>query len=573
MSEIQEFESSPVKPERLEPGRYFASSYAGEHVAGTEFVIGALFVAWGISTSDILWGLLWGNLLAVVTWRFICAPIAVETRLTLYAYLARIGGPGIIPLYSVVNGVLFCVLAGAMITVSASAVRIPFNIPPQVHWYPSDMSFVLIALLVGAVVVSVAIKGFKRVALFAQICSPWMVLMFIAGALSMLPVLIANTPGTDGLAPLDVLSRAADTHIWRGDGTEIGMWHVAAFAWICNLAMHGGLSDMTVLRFAKKSSYGWYSALGMYIGHYIAWVCAGVMGAGAALMLKTSITELDAGEVAFQALGAAGIMTVIIAGWTTSNPTIYRAGLAFHSLNPRWNRALVTGVTGVVTTIIACFPFVFSQLMNFVGIMGLVLAPIGAVMVAEHWLFPRLGLTRYWTTYSDKKTNWAAVTAWITSLILAVTLERLGLHLYFLLIPIWLFATTFYIALASFMGARDDYAEKVSAYEQSEVSRREYERLYLLEADRRIHSAASTGTPKLIVSRFLAVVSLLACGGMSIAVFVSGNLAQFQLWLLAPSLLYLVSATIWALEKNKLESSESGPDFSPACTGLRPCRY
>ena len=136
MSDVQEFEVTPVQPQRLEPARYFAASYAGEHVAGTEFVIGAMFVVWGVGTADILWGLLWGNLLAVLTWGLVCAPIAVQTRLTLYAYLGRIGGPGFIKLYSVVNGILFCILAGAMITVSASAVRILFNIPSQTRWVP-----------------------------------------------------------------------------------------------------------------------------------------------------------------------------------------------------------------------------------------------------------------------------------------------------------------------------------------------------------------------------------------------------------------------------------------------------
>ena len=77
----QEFEKTPVTPGQLQPARYFAASYAGEHVAGTEFVIGAMFVAWGVPTMDILWGLLWGNLLAVLTWGLVCAPIATDTRL------------------------------------------------------------------------------------------------------------------------------------------------------------------------------------------------------------------------------------------------------------------------------------------------------------------------------------------------------------------------------------------------------------------------------------------------------------------------------------------------------------
>ena len=38
--------------------------------------------------------------------------------------------------------------------------------------------------------------------------------------------------------------------------------------------MHGSLGDMTLLRFAKSPRYGYFSALGMFIGHYMAWVKA-----------------------------------------------------------------------------------------------------------------------------------------------------------------------------------------------------------------------------------------------------------------------------------------------------------
>ena len=90
MAVAQEFETTAVSPQQLQEARKFAASYAGEHVAGTEFVIGALFVAWGVSTHDILYGLLLGNLMAVLTWGLVTAPIATDTRLTLYAYLEKI---------------------------------------------------------------------------------------------------------------------------------------------------------------------------------------------------------------------------------------------------------------------------------------------------------------------------------------------------------------------------------------------------------------------------------------------------------------------------------------------------
>ncbi len=187
-----EFDRSPVTANRLLSARHFAASYAGEHVAGTEFVIGAMFVAWGVSTSAVIGGLILGNLLAVLSWALVCAPIATDTRLTLYAYLEKIAGKGIIRIYSVINGIFFCVLGGAMITVSASAVRILFDIPAQVNWYPTSMAFVAVALLVGAVVVTIAVRGFAVVARFAEVCAPWMILMFAAGALAMWPVLSAQ---------------------------------------------------------------------------------------------------------------------------------------------------------------------------------------------------------------------------------------------------------------------------------------------------------------------------------------------------------------------------------------------
>ena len=85
-------EQLPVANNKLHGWKHFAGLYAGEHVAATEFVIGATFVALGASTIDILLGLLIGNLLAMCSWWLITAPIAVETRLSLYNYLNKIAG-------------------------------------------------------------------------------------------------------------------------------------------------------------------------------------------------------------------------------------------------------------------------------------------------------------------------------------------------------------------------------------------------------------------------------------------------------------------------------------------------
>ena len=80
---INEYEREPVPESKLKGLKSFVGMYAGEHTAGTEFVIGPLFVVHGVSAPDLFLGLLVGNVLAVLSWAFLCAPIAVKARLTL----------------------------------------------------------------------------------------------------------------------------------------------------------------------------------------------------------------------------------------------------------------------------------------------------------------------------------------------------------------------------------------------------------------------------------------------------------------------------------------------------------
>jgi len=578
---LYEFEREPVSQNKLQPGKHFAGVFAGEHVAGTEFVIGALFVIWGASAFDIFVGLLLGNLMAVLTWTFVCAPIAVQTRLTLYWYLRKIAGPVTTTIYNVLNAVLFCILAGCMITVSASAVRIPFGIPEQTGWFPTDIRFVLVVIGVGAVVVTLAILGFKKLAQFAEVCSPWMFLMFIAGAITMLPNIAAKGLGGQ-IGSLQDFWTLANKSIWTGvapvGNPQISFWHVAAFAWICNLAMHGGLSDMALLRYAKKASYGLYSSFGMFLGHYLAWICAGIMGAGAALMLGKSLTMLDAGGVAWQALGISGIIAVIIAGWTTSNPTLYRAGLAFQAVTPGWPRWLVTLVAGAATTAIACSPFVFTKLLDFVGYYGLLLMPVGAIVFVEHWIFPKIGLTQFWASRKKLLVNWPALLSWgiaivaalvvmqdspLVSLLkwmhsetLANTLSKVGfIHLFFLFVPVWLLTSVLYIIFASMAGAREKFNDKTEEpkNKQKATSERQQEKKseYL--------APSSTGGFIMQICGIVALASLLICLILSIRVYNSGGtgyqkaLIHFKQVLLVPTLLYFVSSTAWIFLKDKKE--------------------
>ncbi len=551
---LNEFERTPITPDHYQGGRHFAGCFAGEHVAATEFVIGALFVSKGAHTFDVIVGLLIGNLLAVLSWAFICAPIAVKTRLTLYWYLRKIGGPVMMVIYNIVNAVMYCILAGAMITVSASALRLAFGIPPQLGWLPTHMGFVIIVLCVGAVVVTLAILGFRKLAEFAEVCSPWMFLMFIAGALTMIPTILASLPELQSIASFGDFWKLADARIWPGPQVaqnEVwGFWHLVSIAWIANLAMHVGLSDMALFRYAKRAGYGFYSAFGMYLGHYLAWICAGIMGAGAALVLETPLWDLDAGAVAIQALGLAGALAVVTAGWTTSNPTIYRAGLALQVATPNWPRWFVTLIAGVLTTIMACSPFVFRYLLDFVGVYGLLLMPVGAIVFVEHWIFPKIGLTQYWTARKGNLVNWPGLLAWVITLAWAVVVWQTNLlHLFFLIIPVWLSASILYILLSAMWGAHEKLPELPEEPLTAPTAAGAPE-----QAKPVIKSDTLTRGIGL-----LAVLSLVVIFIMAIRVAVSGQdvyddrFTTFKNVNVVLTVIYFVSSILWIILKDKAE--------------------
>ena len=170
-SVADEFERESVPESRLKGLRSFVGMYAGEHAAGTEFMIGPLFVVHGVSAFDMLVGLLLGNLMAVLSWRFLCAPIAVRVRQTMYYQLERICGVKLVTLYNLANGLMFCFLAGAMVSVSATAVGIPFKMkmPGLNDWLPNSIGWIVAVVVVGFVISVVAAKGYDAVARFANI--------------------------------------------------------------------------------------------------------------------------------------------------------------------------------------------------------------------------------------------------------------------------------------------------------------------------------------------------------------------------------------------------------------------
>lgn len=418
--------------------------YAGEHAAGTEFMIGPLFLLNGVSLQNIIVGLLLGNLLAVLSWRFLCAPIATKARLTLYFHLEKIAGSKLIKVYNLANGVLFCFLAGAMVTISATAVGIPFNMPmPTIEAvYPNSISFVLIVLAVGAVITVVASLGYETVAKFANIASPWMVLVFLACG-----IVAYKQLDVSSWAELNVLWTESIAFAQGGDLAEakMGFWSVVFFGWFANAAMHVGMSDLSVFRFAKKASYGWATSAGMYVGHFMAWIAAAFMLA-AQIKLQRDGNPVP-GPMANNVAGIAGILCVIVAGWTTANPTIYRAGLAFQGILPGTTRFKATLVAGAVATIAGVFPAFAWKLLGFVGLYGTILAPVGAIIFFD-WYFRRDGKAEsIHAAVPASSFSLPVFFAWLLPVGTAIyCMKALGIAAWFFPLPCWIACGLLYLA-------------------------------------------------------------------------------------------------------------------------------
>ncbi|MCK9609320.1 MAG: hypothetical protein M0R33_23050 [Methylomonas sp.] len=492
----------PVPTHRLHGPAHFLGLYAAEHVAATEFVIGAAFVAMGATIQDILIGLLIGNTLATMSFWLITAPIAIKTRLSLYTYLDQNMGEKFSRFYNVANVLIFVAISAAMITVSATAVRVLFDIPPQIYPYPTNVYFVIIAASASVIAVLVAYYGFNVLSEFATICAPWLMVMFTAGGMVLIPSLNETLTGYTTLSSFSDFVNLAGTTVFTGTNAAgepgIGLWEVIGFAWAANTFAHFGLIDMALLRYAKKSIYGLCTATGMMFGHYIAWISAALMGAATAYLMQLSIAVVSPGDVAFYALGATGFVIVIIAGWTTANSNLYRAGLAAQAVVPSVSRQRVTLVVGAVVVIASCFPFIYRSILPLLTYAGLILVPVGGIVFAEQQIFPRIGCKSNWHRLKGVKNNVPALIAWGISLVFGFGLNFLNIIPFvYLFVPTWLVSIVAYTLLAKRYGADRSWPEAEKREQEFQKQVEAYHAV-LAEKERHVHVRRATVSIKII---------------------------------------------------------------------------
>jgi nucleobase:cation symporter-1, NCS1 family len=304
-------------------------------------------------------------------------------------------------------------------------------------------------LVIGLAFAVIAARGYNSVVRAANYMVPLIVFGFFAA-------------GVIALRQLGVHSFSDFWNVW-GEGTEpfpgqlkYTFWHVMMWSWFCNAAMNIGMSDLSVLRFAKNPGSGWTTAAGMYIGHYLAWIAAALLYAvyvkspEAQEMLRNGVAPPVApGPLAYNALGVLGIITVILASWTTANPTIYRAGLAFQAIFPRSSTFWMTMLAGGIATIAGIFPAFAMKLLGFVALYGFVLAPVGAIIVFEHFFGQKAGIIQNYAEKTGIGINYAVMGAWLLSVggFYLLSISQ-GIFLSFLTLPTWICCGLLYLWLS-----------------------------------------------------------------------------------------------------------------------------
>jgi len=205
--------------------------------------------------------------------------------------------------------------------------------------------------------------------------------------------------------------------------------------------------------------------------------------------------------------------------------------------------------------IIASFPFVFSKILPLLTFAGLVVVPVGAIVFAEHQIFPRIGYTRYWSKYQGYVNSRIAVASWGLGLIFGFGLNYLNvMSFFYIFIPTWFFTIIVYTLLAGKFGAKKTYPEAVKKEEAYNNLVEEYhENLAKEEPAVIIDSSMLSKFLRLVAYSALGITLMLACnvllGSADESAYIA-NRETFYFYGFICTVIYFVTI-YWAMLRGK----------------------
>ena len=92
------------------------------------------------------------------------------------------------------------------------------------------------------------------------------------------------------------------------------------------------------------------------------------------------------------------------------------------------------------------FPALVMKLLDFVALYGLILMPMGAIIMMDVYIIPKLKLKRYYAETFKKSFNIAAALSWGLTLLFSLFLNfYFGIEIFFLGLPGWFIAALIFL--------------------------------------------------------------------------------------------------------------------------------
>lgn len=200
-------------------------------------------------------------------------------------------------------------------------------------------------------------------------------------------------------------------------------------------------------------------------------------------------------------------------------------------------------------------PVAEHELHGWTHFAGLLVVPVGGIVFAEHFIFPRIGLTRYWVKYKGLTRSTPATASWGAGLVFGFGLNYLQvMSFFYLFLPTWAFTIIVYTLLASRYGASESYPAEVAAERQWNAAIKEFQTQQALSKSKPIYDGSAM-TNVLRCVKWLALAVTLALALM--VMFASPdlptydrNVAVYYTWGFVLTIAYFASA-YWVLQRTK----------------------
>jgi len=136
------------------------------------------------------------------------------------------------------------------------------------------------------------------------------------------------------------------------------------------------------------------------------------------VLMALAIGSSNIGFVIFQLIGWAGVLMLILSGWTTGDNDIYSASLALASVIPnvpKWKLASLIGIFGTIAAVAG----IINHIIFWLVLLSSLAPPIFGVMQADYWILPLFGIERGLALKGKKIVNWAGVLSWLCGCVVA----------------------------------------------------------------------------------------------------------------------------------------------------------